>query len=67
MPIPLRLERIATPAQHYPAMACTTLAHPLDVAMLGRAFQRLNPHSAPGADRVTGQKDKANLATNREV
>jgi retron-type reverse transcriptase len=67
MPIPLRVERIATQAQPYPDMACTTLAHHLDVAMLGRAFQRLTPHSAPGADRVTWQKDNENLATNLEV
>ena len=32
-PVPLRLERIATQAQQYPDMACTTLAHHLDVAM----------------------------------
>ena len=39
----------------YPDMAFTTLAHHLDVAMLERAFQSLNPHSAPGVDRVTWQ------------
>ena len=67
MPIPLRLARLATQAQHYPDMACTTLAPHLDVAMRGRAFQRLTPPSAPGADRVTWQKYTENLATNREV
>src|SRR5215470_9572334 len=67
VPVPLRLERIATQAQQYPDMAFTTLAHHLDVAMLGRAFQSLNPHSAPGVDRVTWQKDKENLASNLEV
>jgi retron-type reverse transcriptase len=45
-------------------MAFTTLAHHLEVAMLERAFQRLNPHSAPGVDRVTWQAYKANLGTN---
>ncbi len=64
MPVPLRLERIATQAQQYPDMAFTTLAHHLDVAMLERAFGSLNPHSAPGADRVTWQTYKANLETN---
>ena len=64
MPVPLRLERIATQAQQYPDMACTTLAHHLDVAMLERAFGSLNPHSAPGVDRVTWQTYKANLETN---
>jgi hypothetical protein len=44
-------------------MACTTLAHHLDVAMLERAFGSLTPHSAPGVDRVTWQTYKANLAT----
>jgi hypothetical protein len=44
-------------------MACTTLAHHLDVAMLERAFGSLNPPSAPGVARVTWQMDKANLAT----
>ncbi len=53
VPIPLRLERIATQAQQYPDMAFTTLAHHLDEAMLERAFRRLNPKSAPGVDRVT--------------
>ena len=63
MPVPRRLERIATQAQPYPAMACTTLAHPLDGAMLDRTLKRRNPQSAPGVDRVTWQADKANLAT----
>jgi RNA-directed DNA polymerase len=44
-------------------MACTTLAHHLDVAMRERAFGSLNPQSAPGVDRVTWQTDKANLET----
>ncbi len=51
--MPLRLERIATQARAYPERACTALAQHLDVAMLERAFQRLNPQSAPGVDRVT--------------
>lgn len=67
VPIRLRLERIATQAQHYPDMACTTLAHHLDVAMLEHAFRRLNPHSAPGVDRVTWRMYKENLATNLET
>ena len=48
-------------------MACTTLAHHLDVAMLGRAFQRLNPQSAPGVDRVTWRAYKENLEANLET
>src|SRR5262245_65653974 len=32
VPVPLRLERIAPQAQQSPAMAFTTLAHPLDGA-----------------------------------
>jgi hypothetical protein len=67
LPIPLRLERIATQAQQSPDMAFTTLAHHLDVALLGRAFQRLNPQSAPGVDRVTWRRYKANLETNLET
>jgi hypothetical protein len=43
VPVPLRLERIATQAQQYPDMAFTTLAHHLDVAMLEQAFGSLNP------------------------
>jgi hypothetical protein len=35
--------------------------------MLADAFRRLNPHSAPGADRVTGRRDKENLASNLET
>jgi RNA-directed DNA polymerase len=67
MPVSLRLERIATQAQQYPDMAFTTLAHHLDVAMLERAFRSLNPHSAPGVDRVTWHTYKENLATNLEA
>ena len=63
-PLSLRLERIATQAQQYPDMACTTLAHHLDRAMLERAFGSLNPRSAPGVDRVTWPTSKANLETN---
>ncbi len=48
-------------------MACTTLAHHLDVALLERAFQRLNPQSAPGVDRVTWRAYKENLEANLET
>jgi hypothetical protein len=67
VPIPLRLERITTQAREYPDMAFTTLAHHLDVALLERAFQRLNPQSAPGVDRVTWRLYKENLETNLET
>jgi RNA-directed DNA polymerase len=67
VPITLRLARIATQAREYPDMACTTLAHHLDVALLERAFQRLNPHSAPGVDRVTWRLYKENLEPNLET
>jgi len=68
-PVPLsqRLERIATQAREYPDMACTTLAHHLDVAMLAHAFRSLNPQSAPGGDRVTWRTSKNNLETNLET
>jgi group II intron reverse transcriptase/maturase len=48
-------------------MAFTTLAHHLDVAMLESAFQRLNPKSAPGVDRVTWRAYKENLETSLET
>jgi RNA-directed DNA polymerase len=67
VPISLRLERIATQARDYPDMACTTLAHHLDVAMLERAFQRLTPQSAPGVDRVTWRLYKENLEANLQT
>jgi RNA-directed DNA polymerase len=67
VPVPLRLERIATQAQQYPDMAFTTLAHHLDEAMLERAFQRLNPQSAPGVDRVTWRAYKENLGANLKI
>jgi hypothetical protein len=63
VPIPLRRERIATQAREYPDMACTTLAHHLDVALLERAFQRLTPHSAPGVERVTWRAYTEHLET----
>jgi len=68
-PVPLaqRLERIATQAREYPAMAWTTLAPRLDVAMLAHALRSLNPHSAPGVDRVTWRTDKNTLETNLET
>jgi RNA-directed DNA polymerase len=61
-----RLEWIASQAQKYPHTAFTTLAHHLDVALLERAFRRLNPRSSPGIDRVTWQAYKRNLDTNLE-
>jgi group II intron reverse transcriptase/maturase len=60
------LERIATQAREYPEMACPTLAHHVDVALLADAFRRLNPRSAPGVDRVTWRKYQENLASNLE-
>jgi RNA-directed DNA polymerase len=68
-PVPLsqRLERSATQARASPDMACTTLAHHLEVAMLAHAFRSLNPHSAPGVDRVTWRTYKNNLETNLET
>jgi RNA-directed DNA polymerase len=45
-------------------MACTTLAHHREVALLERALKSLTPHSAPGVARVPWQADTANLATN---
>ena len=67
VPISPRLERIATQAREDPDMACTTLAHHLDVAMLAHAFRSLNPHSAPGVDRVTWRTYKNHLETNLET
>jgi hypothetical protein len=64
MPLPLRLERIATQARAYPERACPTLAHPVDGALRERAFPRLTPHSAPGVDRVTWRADKEHLEAN---
>src|SRR4029450_4511675 len=43
VPVPLRRARSAPQAQQSPAMACTTLAHHLDVAMLARALKSLTP------------------------
>jgi len=51
----------------YPEMVFTTLAHHLDVAMLERAFWKLNPHSSPGIDRVTWQAYERDLEENLEV
>ena len=48
-------------------MAFTTLAHHVDVALLERAFKRLNPQSAPGVDRVTWRGYKENLESNLET
>ena len=62
-----RLERSAPQARAYPDMACTTRAHHLEVALLAHALRRLNPHSAPGVDRVTGRTDTNNLETHLET
>jgi RNA-directed DNA polymerase len=67
VPIPRRLERLATQARAYPARACTTLAHHLEVAMREDAFRRLTPRSAPGVDRVTWRAYKEHLATTLET
>jgi group II intron reverse transcriptase/maturase len=60
------LDWIATQAKLYPHTAFTTLAHYVDVAMLERAFWRLNPRSSPGVDRVTWQAYKRNLSPHLE-
>jgi RNA-directed DNA polymerase len=62
-PSALRVARIATQAQPYPDRACTTRAHPRDVARRERALRRLTPPRAPGVDRGTWQADTAHLAT----
>jgi hypothetical protein len=67
VPLSQRLERIATQAREYPDMALTTLAHPLDGAMLAHAFRSLTPQSAPGVDRVTWRTDKHNRETHLET
>jgi hypothetical protein len=67
VPISLRLERLATQAQHYPDMACTTLAQHREVAMRERAFRRLTPPSAPGVDRVPWRLYQETLQTPRET
>ena len=61
-----RLERIAEQARTYPEMQFTTLAHLVDVAMLERAFWKLNPRSSPGIDRMTWQAYKRDLETHLE-
>ena len=66
-PVLRRLERLATPARGYPDMACTTLAHPLEVAMRADAFRRRNPRSAPGVDRVTWRLYTEHLASTLET
>jgi group II intron reverse transcriptase/maturase len=48
-------------------MACPTLAHHVDVALLADAFRRLNPRRAPGVDRVTWRAYKEHLATTLET
>src|SRR3989442_6472670 len=67
VPISPRLERIATQAREDPDMACTTLAHHLDVAMLAHALPRLNPHNAPCVEPVTWRTYKNHLETNLET
>ena len=68
-PVPLsqRRERSATQAREYPDMACTTLAHHLEVARLAHAFRSRNPHSASGVDRVTWRTDTNNRETTLET
>lgn len=60
------LERIAEQARQYPEMAFTTLAHHIDVEMLCYAFNRLNPRSSPGIDRVTWEEYDRDLTKNLE-
>jgi hypothetical protein len=67
VPMPRRLERSATQARAYPAMACTTLAHHRDGARRADACQRLTPRRAPGVDRGTWRTSKEPLATTLET
>ena len=60
------LDWLATQAKTYPDMTFTTLAHRLDVAMLERAFWRLNPRSSPGIDRQTWRAYRSGLKPHLE-
>ena len=60
------LERIAQKAQASPRERFTALAHHLTEDFLKETFLRMNPHGAPGIDRVSmnayGQQLDANVA-----
>ena len=59
------LQRLAQQAHQSPAMACTTLAHLIDVDRLREADRRTRKDGAPGSDGVTAHAYAAHLAANR--
>lgn len=63
-PVSTRLQRIAEQAKTRPKMVFTTLAHLIDVELLGEAYKRTRKASSPGVDGVTAKEYGANLAAN---
>jgi retron-type reverse transcriptase len=59
-----KLQRIATLAREAPGMAFTTLAHHIDVALLGEAFGRTRKDGATGVDGQTAEEYAENLEGN---
>lgn len=62
--ISTKLHQIAQQAKQYPTMVFTTLAHLIDVEMLGEAYASTRKDAAPGIDGVTAEQYAANLLAN---
>jgi RNA-directed DNA polymerase len=62
--ISTRLERVAKLAKEAPDMAFTTLAHHLDLELLGEAYRRTRKDGATGVDGGTAEQYAAALEDN---
>jgi group II intron reverse transcriptase/maturase len=62
--ISTRLQKVAKLAHDAPALAFTTLAHHLDLALLREAYQRTRKDGAPGVDGQTAEQYAERLEDN---
>lgn len=68
MPEPLstKLNRISETAKQYPTYQFRTLAHLINVEMLGESFHQLRKDAAAGVDKITVKDYQRNLGENLE-
>jgi retron-type reverse transcriptase len=60
----MKLQKIAQPAQRYPAMVCNNVFHLIDRDFLREAYRLTRKNSAPGVDQVTATQSAEHLEDN---
>ncbi|MEJ2353580.1 MAG: hypothetical protein P8Y03_27695 [Anaerolineales bacterium] len=58
------LVRIEAPAKRDPSLVFTSLAHRIDLSLLGKSFRELRKNKSSGVDKVTAKEYSANLDEN---